>query len=78
LAVWRSKVCKSLELAVEEAAGLAAVLPMVALFFGAFSGAERLTLNVLFCWANPLRLMPTSTTGTDHQYLIFNPLLPNL
>jgi hypothetical protein len=63
-----------LELLAEAVAGLA-VLPMGALFFGAFSGAERLTLNVSLCCANPLTLIPKSTTAIANENLIFfNPL----
>jgi hypothetical protein len=69
-ALWRSKLCNSLELAPAAVAGLA-VVPMGALFFAAFGGAERLTLYVLFCCPKPLALMPTSTTATANETLIF-------
>lgn len=51
-----------------DAFGLAAVLPMGALFV-ALVGAG-LTLSVLFCCAQPLRLMPTSATATTKVNLI--------
>ena len=44
LAVSRSRVCNSLDVALDATGP--AVLPMGALFLAAFSGGERLTLNV--------------------------------
>jgi hypothetical protein len=71
--------CKFLALAEEGVAG-PAVLPMGALAFGAFSGVECLTLNVLFCCATPLTPIPTNTTTTANENLIFflDPLLDPL
>jgi len=59
------------------------VLPADTVLFGAFSGAEGLTLIVLLCCARPLTLMPASTIATANENLIFyqsparNPLLRN-
>ena len=72
-ALWCSRLCNSLELAPAAVAGLA-VAPMGALFFGAFAGAERFALfalTVLFCCAKPLTLIPTKTTPTANENLIF-------
>ena len=79
LAVSCSTACKFLALAEEAVAG-PAVLPMGALAFGAFSGVECLTLNVLFCCAKPLTPIPTNTTTTANENLIFflDPLLDPL
>ena len=76
LAVSCSTACKFLALAAEAVAG-PAVLPMGTLAFGAFSGVECLTLNVLFCCARPLTPIPTNTTTTANENLIFflDPLL---
>jgi hypothetical protein len=68
-ALCRSTLCNSLALAAEAVAGVA-VIPMGALFLGAFSGAERLALSVLLCCANPLTPIPTNTIATANENLI--------
>jgi hypothetical protein len=68
-ALCRSKLCNSLALAAEAVVGVA-VMPMGALFFGAFSGAERLALTVLLCCASPLTPIPTNTIATANEDLI--------
>src|SRR5271156_5233641 len=70
--------CKSLALAPPEFVAEAAALPVgMASGFAFFSGGKLLTLKAAsLCCAKPLALIPTITTATANENLIFLILCP--
>src|ERR1700677_4121043 len=77
LAVERSRLCKSFAFASAADDG-PVVLLLTAIFLGAFSGGDFLTLNWFACWAEPTTQKSNRATATASGNLslgILNPLL---